>query len=190
MRVQVYKEVHMTQKMLEADGLEKRFGRVKALDGLTLSAPSGGVLAVLGPNGAGKSTFVRMVATLTAPDAGSLEVAGIDALRHPARVRRVIGLAGQSAAVEEAMTGRENLEMVARLFGWSRTRCSTPSDRRARATRPRRRRRPARARLVRWHAAPARPRGHARRRAPPAAARRADDGARPGQPGRPVGGRA
>ena len=59
----------MTQKMLEAVGLEKRFGRVKALDGLTLSAPSGGVLAVLGPNGAGKSTFVRMVATLTAPDA-------------------------------------------------------------------------------------------------------------------------
>ena len=110
----------MTQKMLEADGLEKRFGRVKALDGLTLSAPSGGVLAVLGPNGAGKSTFVRMVATLTAPDAGRLEVAGIDALRHPAGVRRVIGLAGQSAAVEDAMTGRENLEMVARLFGWSR----------------------------------------------------------------------
>ncbi len=110
----------MMQKMLEAVDLEKRFGRVKALDGLTLSAPSGGVLAVLGPNGAGKSTFVRMVATLTAPDSGSLEVAGIDALRHPARVRRVIGLAGQSAAVEEAMTGRENLEMVARLFGWSR----------------------------------------------------------------------
>ena len=180
----------MTQKMLEADGLEKRFGRVKALDGLTLSAPSGGVLAVLGPNGAGKSTFVRMVATLTAPDAGSLEVAGIDALRHPARVRRVIGLAGQSAAVEEAMTGRENLEMVARLFGWSRR------DARHRATDvleqlgPRRRRRPPGARLVRWHAAPARPRGHARRRAPPAAARRADDGTRPGEPSRPVGGSA
>ena len=62
----------MTQQMLEADGLAKRFGKVKALDGLTLSAPSGGVLAVLGPNGAGKSTFVRMVATLTTPDAGTL----------------------------------------------------------------------------------------------------------------------
>jgi ABC-2 type transport system ATP-binding protein len=84
---------------------------------LTLSAPTGGVLAVLGPNGAGKSTFVRMLATLTTPDNGTLTVAGVDALRHPNRVRSLIGLAGQYAAVEEAMTGRENLEMVARLFG-------------------------------------------------------------------------
>ncbi len=110
----------MARNIVEAEGLHKRYGKVEALDGLTLSAPAGGVLAVLGPNGAGKSTFVRMVATLTKPDAGSLSVAGIDALRHPDRVRTVIGLAGQSAAVEEAMTGRENLEMVARLFGCSR----------------------------------------------------------------------
>jgi ABC-2 type transport system ATP-binding protein len=107
--------------MVEADGLTKRFGKVQALDGLSLSAPSGRVLAVLGPNGAGKSTFVRMLATLTAPDSGSLRVAGVDALREPARVRSIIGLAGQYAAVEEAMTGRENLEMIARLFGWSRS---------------------------------------------------------------------
>jgi ABC-2 type transport system ATP-binding protein len=110
----------MSQHMVEAHGLTKRFGRVEALAGLTLTAPSGGVVAVLGPNGAGKSTFVRMLATLTTPDAGRLDVAGIDALRHPDQVRALIGLAGQSAAVEEAMTGVENLEMVARLFGFSR----------------------------------------------------------------------
>jgi ABC-2 type transport system ATP-binding protein len=75
---------------------------------------------LLGPNGAGKTTFVRAVATLLRPDAGTLHVDGIDALRKPAKVRQVIGLAGQFAAVEEAMSGRENLEMVGRLFGLSR----------------------------------------------------------------------
>jgi ABC-2 type transport system ATP-binding protein len=103
--------------ILEAHGLTKRFGRTQALAGLDLVAHPGRVVALLGPNGAGKTTFVRTVATLLRPDAGSLRVAGIDALRHPARVRQVIGLAGQFAAVEPAMTGRENLEMVARLFG-------------------------------------------------------------------------
>jgi len=103
--------------ILEARGLTKRFGRTQALAGLDLVAEPGRVVALLGPNGAGKTTFVRAVATLLRPDAGSLQVAGIDALRHPARVRQVIGLAGQFAAVEPAMTGRENLEMVARLFG-------------------------------------------------------------------------
>jgi len=80
-------------------------------------AEPGRVVALLGPNGAGKTTFVRAVATLLRPDAGTLHVDGIDVLRKPARVRQVIGLAGQFAAVEEAMTGRENLEMVGRLFG-------------------------------------------------------------------------
>jgi len=75
---------------------------------------------VLGPNGAGKTTFVRAVATLLRPDAGELHVNGIDARRHPEMVRRSIGLAGQSAAVEPALTGRENLVMVARLFGHDR----------------------------------------------------------------------
>ena len=110
----------MTEQMVEADGLAKRFGKVQALDGLTLAAPSGGVLGVLGPNGAGKSTFVRMMATLTTPDSGALRVAGVDAVRDPDLVRSLIGLAGQYAAVEEAMSGIENLEMVARLFGFSR----------------------------------------------------------------------
>jgi ABC-2 type transport system ATP-binding protein len=103
--------------ILEARGLTKRFGRTQALAGLDLVANPGRVVALLGPNGAGKTTFIRAVATLLRPDAGTLSVAGIDVLRQPARVRQVIGLAGQFAAVEQAMTGRENLEMVAHLFG-------------------------------------------------------------------------
>lgn len=106
--------------ILEAHGLTKRFGKTQALDGLDLVAQPGRVVALLGPNGAGKTTFVRAVATLLRPDSGTLYVDGIDALRKPARVRQVIGLAGQFAAVEEAMTGRENLEMVGRLFGLRR----------------------------------------------------------------------
>ena len=106
--------------VIEASGLTKRFGKVQALAGIDLVAPPGEVVALLGPNGAGKTTFVRSVATLVRPDGGTLRVAGIDAIERPAHVRRVIGLAGQFAAVEEAMTGRENLEMVARLFGQDR----------------------------------------------------------------------
>ena len=105
---------------IEAVGLRRSFGDVEALSSLDLVAPSGAVTAVLGPNGAGKTTFVKAVATLLRPDAGELHVAGIDAIRHPEQVRRVIGLAGQSAAVEPALTGRENLVMVARLFGHDR----------------------------------------------------------------------
>jgi ABC-2 type transport system ATP-binding protein len=103
--------------IVEASGVSKRFGDVHALDGLDLVAERGQVTAVLGPNGAGKSTFVRAVATLLVPDDGELSVAGIDARREPALVRTAVGLAGQSAAVEPALTGRENLVMVARLFG-------------------------------------------------------------------------
>ena len=102
---------------IEAAGLRKRFGETVALDGLDLVAEPGQVLAVLGPNGAGKTTFVRTVATLLRPDGGELRVAGHDVRRQPGAVRRVIGLAGQHAAVEPAMTGRENLHLVARLFG-------------------------------------------------------------------------
>jgi ABC-2 type transport system ATP-binding protein len=103
--------------MIEARGLHKHFGDVHALDGLDLTAEAGQVLAILGPNGAGKTTFIRTIATLTRFDAGSLKVCGIDVARHPKQVRRAIGLAGQYAAVEPALTGRENLQMVARLFG-------------------------------------------------------------------------
>ncbi len=110
----------MTTPVIEARGLTKRFGKVDALAGLDLVAHAGNVVAVLGPNGAGKTTFVRTVATLVRPDGGSLHVDGVDVVRDPRQVRRLIGLAGQYAAVEEAMTGRENLEMVARLFGHDR----------------------------------------------------------------------
>jgi ABC-2 type transport system ATP-binding protein len=110
-------EVAMSERIVEAEGLVKRYGEVTALDGLNLVAEPGQVLAVLGPNGAGKTTFVRTIATLIRPDGGSLRVAGHDVRRDPEAVRRMIGLAGQFAAVEPALTGRENLEMVARLFG-------------------------------------------------------------------------
>jgi ABC-2 type transport system ATP-binding protein len=110
----------MTTPVIEARGLVKRFGKVQALAGLDLVARPGQVVAVLGPNGAGKTTLVSTVATLLRPDGGTLHVDGIDVARDPGRVRSIIGLAGQYAAVEEAMTGRENLEMVGRLFGLSR----------------------------------------------------------------------
>ncbi|ACZ87088.1 daunorubicin resistance protein DrrA family ABC transporter ATP-binding protein [Streptosporangium roseum] len=107
----------MAELTIEARGLVKRFGRKTALDGLDLAVEPGQVVAVLGPNGAGKTTFVRAVATLLRLDGGTLRVAGFDVRREPEEVRRAIGLAGQYASVEPAMTGRENLEMVARLYG-------------------------------------------------------------------------
>jgi ABC-2 type transport system ATP-binding protein len=110
----------MPTPVIEAHGLVKRFGEVEALAGLDLVAEPGQVMAVLGPNGAGKTTFVSAVATLLRPDGGTLHVDGIDVAREPGRVRSVIGLAGQHAAVEEAMSGRENVEMVGRLFGLDR----------------------------------------------------------------------
>jgi ABC-2 type transport system ATP-binding protein len=105
---------------IEAIGVTKRFGNTHALDALDLVTERGQVVALLGPNGAGKTTFVRAVATLIRPDEGELRVAGRDVRREPAEVRRLIGLAGQFAAVEPTMTGLENLEMVARLFGQDR----------------------------------------------------------------------
>jgi daunorubicin resistance ABC transporter ATP-binding subunit len=107
----------------------KRYGKTQALAGLDLVVNPGRVVALLGPNGAGKTTFVRAVATLLRPDAGTLHVDGIDVLRKPAKVRQVVGLAGQFAAVEEAMTGRENLEMVGRLFGLSKKEAKTAAVR-------------------------------------------------------------
>jgi ABC-2 type transport system ATP-binding protein len=109
-----------------ARGLVKRYGSVTALDGLDLTVPQGTVLGVLGPNGAGKTTAVRVLTTLLDPDEGSASVAGVDVLRHPDQVRRLIGLSGQYAAVDEHLTGYENLDMVGRLYhlgrGPSRTR--------------------------------------------------------------------
>src|SRR5262245_13043987 len=116
------------EPMIEARGLTKHYGDVHALDGLDLTADAGQVLAILGPNGAGKTTFIRAIATLTPYDSGTLRVAGIEVRERPKQVRRAIGLAGQSAAVEPAMTGRENLTMVARLFGHDATTAERATD--------------------------------------------------------------
>jgi ABC-2 type transport system ATP-binding protein len=105
---------------INADGLTKiyksRSGEVRALDGLDLQVEEGTVLALLGPNGAGKTTTVRILATLLRPDAGSASVLGYDVVRDAQRLRRVIGLSGQYAAVDENLTGRENLWMFGRLY--------------------------------------------------------------------------
>ena len=99
-----------------AEGLVKTFGDVKALDGVDLDVPEGTVLGLLGPNGAGKTTTVRCLTTLLRPDSGRAVVAGIDVLKRPDAVRRSIGLSGQFAAVDEYLTGRENLQMVGQLY--------------------------------------------------------------------------
>jgi ABC-2 type transport system ATP-binding protein len=98
------------------DGLRKRFGEVQALDGVDLTVEPGTVLGLLGPNGAGKTTTVRVLTTLLRPDSGSARVAGFDVVADAAELRRHIGLAGQYAAVDENLTGFENLEMVGRLY--------------------------------------------------------------------------
>jgi len=105
---------------IEASGLRKRYGSVVALDGVDLQAETGIVLGLLGPNGAGKTTAVRILTTLLAPDDGTARVAGVDVLREPGRLRERIGLAGQYAAVDENLTGFENLEMVGRLYHLAR----------------------------------------------------------------------
>nr|WP_246283565.1 ATP-binding cassette domain-containing protein [Nocardioides perillae] len=94
----------------------KTYGDVRALDGLDLTVPEGAVLGVLGPNGAGKTTAVKVLTTLVRPDSGTAEVAGVDVLADPAGVRRSIGVSGQYAAVDEYLTGFENLDMVGRLY--------------------------------------------------------------------------
>ncbi|WP_194832490.1 ATP-binding cassette domain-containing protein [Nocardia sp. XZ_19_369] len=99
-----------------AEGLVKRYGDLVALDGLDLSVPAGTVTALLGPNGAGKTTTVRVLTTLLVPDSGRATVAGIDVLREPRTLRSRIGASGQYAAVDEYLTGFENLEMVGRLY--------------------------------------------------------------------------
>jgi ABC-2 type transport system ATP-binding protein len=103
------------QLAIFAEGLRKSFGQVQALAGVDLAVRAGSVLGLLGPNGAGKTTTVRVLTTLLRPDAGHARVAGWDVLREPAAVRSVIGSAGQSAAVDEHLTGRENLLMAGRL---------------------------------------------------------------------------
>jgi len=106
----------MSEYAFKVEDIYKYFGEVKALDGVSLKAEEGKVFGLLGPNGAGKTTLVRMLSTLSTPDRGSAEVAGIDVIKRPGAVREVIGLAGQFAAIDEFLTGRENIEMVANLY--------------------------------------------------------------------------
>ncbi len=101
---------------IEVERLVKLYHNVHALDGLDLEVPEGSVLGLLGPNGAGKTTCVRILATLLRPDSGRAAIRGIDVARHPQEVRRIIGLSGQYAAVDEYLTGYENLEMIGRLY--------------------------------------------------------------------------
>jgi oleandomycin transport system ATP-binding protein len=113
--------------MIRTGGLAKSFGTTRALDGVDLEVEGGSVLGLLGPNGAGKTTAVRILATLLAPTAGHAQVGGYDVVRHPHQVRQLIGLAGQYAAVDENISGTENLSMLGRLLGLGKA----PAARRA-----------------------------------------------------------
>ena len=118
----------MTNAAIEAEGLVRTFGKVRALDGIDMVAREGSVFGLLGPNGAGKTTAIRVLSTLLLPDSGRASVGGYDVVRQPEEVRRLIGLTGQYAAVDELLSGHENLYMLGRLLGLP------VSDARSRAT--------------------------------------------------------
>lgn len=118
----------MGDPVIEVQGVTKAFGSTQALAGVNLTVERGTVMGLLGPNGAGKTTLVRILATLLKPDAGHARVAGFDVVKEARSLRSVIGLAGQYAAVDEKLTGRENLEMIGRLYHLSQ------ADLKARAT--------------------------------------------------------
>ncbi len=111
-----------TTNAVEAEGLVKTFGDVRAVDGIDLSVPRGAVYGVLGPNGAGKTTTIRILATLLRPEAGTARVLGRDVVREADAVRGLVSLTGQFASVDEDLTGTENLVLLGRLYGYSRTR--------------------------------------------------------------------
>ena len=106
----------IADRAIHAEGLVKNYGRTRALDGLDLHVADGSLLALLGPNGAGKTTATRIFTTLLKPDSGRATVAGFDVVREADRIKAHIGLAGQSVAIDEFMTGGENLEMIGRLY--------------------------------------------------------------------------
>ncbi len=112
------------ENAIEAEGLVKRYGEVQALDGVDLTVEAGTVFGLLGPNGAGKSTTIRILTTLSRPDAGTVRVAGIDALSKPVDVRRAIGVVGQKHGTDPDATGRENLVLQAELYGVPRSRAN------------------------------------------------------------------
>jgi ABC-2 type transport system ATP-binding protein len=117
-----------SQPAILVEGLKKSFGSVHALRGVDLAVPAGTVLGVLGPNGAGKTTAVRVLTTLLRPDEGRALIQGRDVVREPAAVRRLIGLAGQSTAIQEDLSGRENLEIIGRLYRLGRRQAKVRSE--------------------------------------------------------------
>ncbi len=118
----------MSDDAIVVEGLEKSYGSVRALCGVDFAVSQGSILGLLGPNGAGKTTAVRILATLLEPDGGSARVAGLDVVREAAALRAKIGLAGQYAAVDENLTGFENLEMVGRLYHMPKADARTRAD--------------------------------------------------------------
>ena len=118
----------MPDLAIQLDAVTKRFGDHQALRGVTFSAPVGAVLGVLGPNGAGKTTTINILSTLTQPSGGTATVAGFDVVKQAKRVRAAIGLTGQYAAVDELLTGRENLVLFARLRGMGRRQARERAD--------------------------------------------------------------
>ena len=122
------KSTYTEEFAVEASGLTKRYGDVVALDGLDLAVPTGSVLGLLGPNGAGKTTAVSILTTLIAADSGMARVAGVDVMNEPQRVRSLIGLSGQYAAVDEHLTATENLEMIGCLYGMRRKAARKKAD--------------------------------------------------------------
>jgi len=118
-----------TDPIVEVRDLVHTFGKdIRALDGVSLAFDAGMVYGLLGPNGAGKTTLIRVLATLLRPDSGSARVAGVDVLTHPTRARTRIGLAGQFAAVDDYLTGRENVRMIGRLYGLSSAEAKRRAD--------------------------------------------------------------
>lgn len=111
----------MTNLAIEATGLLKSFKGIRAVDGVDLTVPVGSIVGVLGPNGAGKTTTINMLTTLLKPDGGSAQIFGYDVMKSPRQVRQLIGLTGQFATIDEALTATQNLVIFGRLLGLSRS---------------------------------------------------------------------
>ncbi len=165
--------------MIQAEGLEKSYGETRALAGVSFGVPAGTILGLLGPNGAGKTTAVRILTTLATPDAGSARVAGVDVVKHPAEVRRHIGVAAQDATFDPLLTGRQNLTLVGELSDMGRAAARRRGRRSARRVRAHGRGGPGDEGVFGRHAASSRPGGVAHDTAAGAVPRRADHGAGP-----------